>query len=165
MTARPLRTALGIAALAGAVALAVWWIGRPAPLPDAALTRQDARTLAGDIMSPFCPGRTLATCPSPAAADVRVEIERRLTAGESRSAIEEDLIRRFGEDMRGAPKAEGVSLLLWIVPGVFGVTFVGVLAVMLKRRHATTAAVSPAAPSPLPDDVRQRVDDELSELD
>lgn len=163
MTSRPLRIAIGIIAIAGVVALAVWWIGRPAPLPEAAITRQDARAVAGDIMSPFCPGRTLATCPSPAAADVRVEIERRLTAGESRASIEDDLVRRFGEDMRGAPKPQGVSLLLWIVPGLFGVTFVAGMAVMLRRRRASAAQA--AAPEVFPAGVEARLDEELADLD
>jgi len=69
------------------------------------------------IMSPFCPGLTLAACPSPAAEHLRTEIKTRMAAGESSDAIERDLITRYGERVRAMPPA-GDALPLGIGRGL-----------------------------------------------
>ena len=42
--------------------------------------------VANELMSPFCPGRTLADCPSPDAASLRMWIAVQAAAGRSRGA-------------------------------------------------------------------------------
>jgi cytochrome c-type biogenesis protein CcmH/NrfF len=76
--------------------------------------------LGNELMSPFCPGRTLADCPSPDAASLRMWIAVQAAAGRSRADIEEELYARYGEMIRGAPKAEGIGLTAyWIPAAVF----------------------------------------------
>ncbi len=81
----------------------------------AATEMEEARTaysISRDLMSPFCPGRTLADCPSPDAAAVRVEILEQIRAGVPPETVRRDLERRFGETVKGIPK----SLVGWLVP-------------------------------------------------
>ena len=81
----------------------------------AATQTEEARTaysISRDLMSPFCPGRTLADCPSPDAAAVRVEILERIREGVPPETVRRDLERRFGETVKGIPK----SLVGWLVP-------------------------------------------------
>jgi cytochrome c-type biogenesis protein CcmH/NrfF len=66
-----------------------------------------AYAMAHDIMSPFCPGRTLAACPSPQADQLRQWILFQAAAGQSEEQVEEMLFERFGDVLLSAPKAEG----------------------------------------------------------
>ncbi|HEX9727096.1 MAG TPA: cytochrome c-type biogenesis protein CcmH [Gemmatimonadales bacterium] len=72
----------------------------------------EANKLLGTLMSPFCPGLTLANCPSAYAETLRVSVRGRLDAGEEPDSIVESLVAAFGEGMRGAPRAAGLGLVL-----------------------------------------------------
>ena len=75
-----------------------------------------ATQLLGTVMSPFCPGLTLANCPSVYAETLRVSVRARLDAGEEPDSIVESLVAAFGEEIRGAPRARGLGLVLWALP-------------------------------------------------
>ncbi|MEQ1760911.1 MAG: cytochrome c-type biogenesis protein CcmH [Vicinamibacterales bacterium] len=132
-----------------------------------ATARQQAFTLAGQLMSPFCPGLLLSSCQSQGAHDLKDEITRRLEAGEPQEAIVADLVRRFGPGIRGAPEMQGVGLVAWLGPAVIGGIGVVVLSVALKRftRRTTAANGNDTAPSDATPALSARVDRELDELD
>lgn len=56
--------------------------------------------LSHDLMSPYCPGRTIATCPSPQARKLEREIQAKAEAGMTRKEIEAELVARF-PDIQG----------------------------------------------------------------
>jgi cytochrome c-type biogenesis protein CcmH/NrfF len=89
--------------------------------------------IAHDLMSPYCPGRTLATCPSPQAAELVQWIVMQEAAGATQDQVIEMLIERFGEDILGAPKAEGITLWAYIMP-VLGFAIGGAVAFLVLRR-------------------------------
>jgi cytochrome c-type biogenesis protein CcmH/NrfF len=104
--------------------------------PAGSETAQDeswAYALAHELMSPYCPGRTLAECPSPQADELRLWILERARAGASRAEVEEELYRNFGDQLRQAPRAEGIGLIAYAVPGVFVVAGAVLLGVFLRR--------------------------------
>jgi len=113
--------------------------------------------IAHDLMSPYCPGRTLATCPSPQAAELVQWIVMQEAAGVTQEQVIEMLIERFGEDILGAPKAEGITLWAYIMPVlVFAIGFVVALFVLwrlvgggrsLGLETATSGGGSMAVPS------------------
>lgn len=107
-----------------------------------------ARDLSGELMSPFCPGRTLADCPSPDAAHLRRQIEARLEAGESTEAIVAAFTEQYGEALLAAPPRSGWGMVAWVVPGL-AVCTAGALLVLWLRRHRAAPAgpPSPAAPA------------------
>lgn len=116
------------------------------------------------VMSPYCPGRVLATCPSGAAETLRQEVRRDLEAGKSPEAIEAGLYQRFGESIRGLPRTDGLGLLAWVIPAaVFTLTGIW-LVVWLRRPHrgdgASDDLKAPAA-SPA---ILERLEDELADL-
>ena len=84
-------------------------------------------------MSPFCPGRTLAECPSPQADELRLWILEQARAGATREEVEAELLRSFGDKLRQAPRAEGIGLLAYGVPGVFLLAGGALLVVFLRR--------------------------------
>ncbi len=77
---------------------------RAAP-PSSDVTQ--ANKLLGTLMSPFCPGLTLANCPSVYAETLRVSVRERLDAGQAPDSIVESLVAAFGEGIRGAPRPQG----------------------------------------------------------
>jgi cytochrome c-type biogenesis protein CcmH len=110
-------------------------------------------------MSPFCDGVTLHDCGSRAAIELRDQIEAWAADGWSRDRIMNELVARYGEDVRGAPPIGGRGFLAWALP-VVAVVGGGLIAWRLavrfsKRPHPgeTDAAIS--------DDDRRRLDAEL----
>jgi cytochrome c-type biogenesis protein CcmH/NrfF len=79
--------------------------------PEVTRARQ-ANEMSRDLMSPFCPGRTLADCSSPDAAAVRQEIREALAVGEQPDAIRTRIEARFGDHVVGVPR----QLLGWLLP-------------------------------------------------
>ncbi|HVH19931.1 MAG TPA: cytochrome c-type biogenesis protein CcmH [Myxococcota bacterium] len=123
-----------------------------------------AYELAAELMSPFCPGRTLADCPSPNAASIRMWIVVQAASGRTRDDVQAELYERYGDVMRPAPRAEGFGLTAYLVP--IGAFAAGGLLVALVLRRMTRRGAAPAqavaAPRPLDPELERRVDEELA---
>jgi cytochrome c-type biogenesis protein CcmH/NrfF len=100
---------------------------------------QWAYELAHNLMSPYCPGRTLSDCPSPQADELRLWILEQARAGAPREEVEAELLRSFGDQLRQAPRAEGIGLVAYAVPAAFLLAG-GVLLVAFLRRSAGAPA-------------------------
>ena len=114
--------------------------------PDAHAARV-ATDVSHVILSPFCPGKTLAMCPSPAAAEVRMEIQEMAESGMEPEAIKNAVIAQHGEEFRiiQPPWTDDVGLL-----GLLGIGLVlAVFAVVIitRRRASATVEPEPAAPA------------------
>lgn len=135
-------TVAGLAGLAGfAAALAAALLLAWAPAPAVAAEPESwGYDLSHDLMSPFCPGRTLATCPSPQASELVQWIVMQEAAGASREQVVEMLIERYGEEILGAPPAEGITLWAYVVP-VLGFLVGGGLAFLVLRRIVASGPV------------------------
>ncbi len=97
-----------------------------------------AYALGGDLMSPFCPGRTLTDCPSPNAAAWREEIRAWVDAGVSDAEIRARLQARIPEtDLSAVPRGP----LGWVLPGLILLAGLGILTAALRR--VTRAAGEP----------------------
>ncbi len=68
-----------------------------------------ASELSQDLMSPYCPGRTIASCPSPNARKLEAFMLAEAKAGKGRAEIEGELVKRF-PDIQGYV---GRPELLW----------------------------------------------------
>lgn len=139
---------LAVAAALGAVLLA--WT--PAAVAQGASPSEApawAYQLPHDLMSPFCPGRTLAECPSPQADELRLWILTQAAAGASEAEVEESLIDRFGEQILGAPRAEGWGLAAYLLP-LGGFVLGGFVVFWVLRRLSSPAATGEDAPEAAP---------------
>jgi cytochrome c-type biogenesis protein CcmH/NrfF len=122
--------------------------------------------LSHEIMSPFCPGLTLAACPSPAALELRTEVRDRFAAGESRESITQDLLGRYGLEIQGTPPASGLGLVVWLLPLVVAGSLVAAVRSVLGRRAAAVPTVSTTEADPAHDARwRDRLDEELEQLE
>jgi copper(I)-binding protein len=83
-------------------------IGVALPAPLGALYR--------DLMSPYCPGLSLASCPSPQADSLRKAIAVRFNDGESVGAITESLVEHYGPSIRGSPTMDGFGAAAFLAP-------------------------------------------------
>lgn len=93
------------------------------------------REISQEVLSPYCPGKTLAMCPSGQAGDVRREIQAMASTGMEKEEIKETLIGRFGEEFRmnDAPAEDNYKLFGAIVVG-FGLSITAVTLMARRRR-------------------------------
>jgi cytochrome c-type biogenesis protein CcmH/NrfF len=128
-----------------------------------------AYAMAHDLMSPFCPGRTLAECPSPQAEELRFWILTQAAAGASQDEIQANLYDRFGDVLRSAPEAKGMGLMAYLLPVGGALAGIAVLGLALRRitsagrapERASEAARPPAAASD--DAIALEVDREIAQ--
>ena len=86
-----------------------------------AAERPWSEELERNLMSPYCPGRSLTECPSPQATELRLWIQAQERAGVPREQVEARLFQEFGDTLRHGPRAEGwglVVLISRITPGL-----------------------------------------------
>ncbi|MBK7826753.1 cytochrome c-type biogenesis protein CcmH [Nannocystis sp.] len=114
----------------------------PAKGSDPAQAEALATELSHDLMSPYCPGRTIATCPSPQARKLESHILEQAQQGKSRVEIEAALAERF-PDIRGyigRPEIiYGTALLALIA--IVGLVLVGRRWVRQTRARAAVGSV------------------------
>jgi len=138
--------------------------------PDAnAETESWGYSLAHELMSPYCPGRTLAACTSGQAAELRQWILLQEAAGASREEVVSVLEQRFGDVIRSSPEPEGWGLAAWLLPGAVlllgALVVVGVLRGMVAKPARELSEAS-RVPSPLPPTggLAPRTDAEIARL-
>src|SRR5215475_11520385 len=100
---------------------------------------QQWQDVAGDLMSPACPGRTLLNCTSSQAEQWRELIRQKLTKGESKEQILQYFVDISGEAILAAPPKKGFALTAWLLP-LFVVVNGAVLIIALTRRWAQRRA-------------------------
>jgi cytochrome c-type biogenesis protein CcmH/NrfF len=151
---------------------AAWSQPPPAPAPVAAApagspdeaAAAEARVLFREVMSPFCPGLTLADCPSPNAFTMRGDIERRLKAGESRETVLAELVQSYGTQVLADPSGTPIGSIVWGVP--FAISLLAAIGLAFFLRRATRAhGQEPTAAPAESAQLRSRVDDELAAMD
>lgn len=143
-----------------------------------------AQHLSRTIMSPFCPGRTLDSCPSPNATRWREDIRDMVAQGMSNEQIRQALKQRTDQDLTGAPSTALDSVLPVIVAVLALLLLVLLLRALVSRKgpasperasSAATDATAPPPPQPgasTADErgasarrLDERLDQELAELD
>ena len=150
------RPRLAALLVGGALLVSTAAVSNAAPEDDLERSRS-AHRLATELMSPFCPGRTLSDCPSPNAAAVREEIRAWIDAGEQPDVIRARLEARFGERVIGVPR----TAWGWGLPIAALVLGLGILAYGLRRLLADAGADSgdPIDPA-LEAELRRELEDE-----
>ncbi len=120
-----------------------------------------AYALPNELMSPFCPGRTLADCSSPQAASLRMWITVQAAAGRTRSDVEGELMERYGDVLRPAPRATGFGIAAYAFPVIAFLAGGVVVFVFLRRQTRSGAKATPVA-APMDPDLERAIDEELA---
>ncbi|MBW2291360.1 MAG: cytochrome c-type biogenesis protein CcmH [Deltaproteobacteria bacterium] len=121
---------ISLALIAGVMLVWGGWAGEASAIEDAPAW---SYAMAHDLMSPFCPGRTLAECPSPQATELRFWILTQAAAGASETEVNAMLTDRFGDVLLAAPRAEGWGLSAYVIPIAFFVIGGPVVVLIIRR--------------------------------
>ncbi|MFO7561816.1 MAG: cytochrome c-type biogenesis protein CcmH [Enhygromyxa sp.] len=137
------------------------------PTPEDLQAESLARDIAADMPSPYCPGRSIASCPSQPARELEDDILTLAQQGKDREQIETILVQRFGEEKMG--KAHQTEIIVAIILAAV-LALVAIIVMARKWLRPTPAATNPRLedPSPLAKvsaDELDRLEDELDELD
>ncbi len=122
-----------------------------------------AYELAEYLMSPFCPGRTISDCPSPQAKSLKMWMIVQEAAGRSREDVERELIERYGEGLRPAPRTDGFGVTAYAFPIVAFLAGGVFVAIYLRRQtHSARLLARPAQTlGPLDPELEKMIDEEL----
>jgi cytochrome c-type biogenesis protein CcmH len=137
------------------------------PLQATDLERE-ARELEAALIAPCCFSQQVSVHHSPAADEVRVDIRRRLAAGETRDQILAAYVAQHGKRILAVPPAEGFDRLLHVLPPIGLLLTAGLLALVFRRfsaARATEPAPARAADQVQDERYRETLDDELRDLD
>jgi cytochrome c-type biogenesis protein CcmH/NrfF len=118
-----------------------------------------------ELMSPFCPGRSLADCPSPQADSLRMWILTQEAAGRTRADVEDELYQQFGDVILAAPRAEGFGITAYAIPVVVfigGGLLVGLFLWRQTRGRSEPPRDPVQATVPLDPEMVERIERELS---
>jgi cytochrome c-type biogenesis protein CcmH/NrfF len=143
------------------------------PTPEDLQAESLTRDIAAEMPSPYCPGRSIASCPTEAARELEDDILGLAKQGKDREQIEAVLVNRFGEEkmgkaqenvllvaiILGAVLALGAIVLMarkWLRPGP-GAMAAGVAGIGTAGGVGTLAGASP--------NELDRLEDELDEID
>lgn len=113
------------------------------------------------LRSPVTPFHTVDMCPSVPA--LRDTIRVAAAEGMSTEQIVEDVIARYGEEVRLLPKRSGVGLLAWIATPLLLLAGAGLVVLRLRRGQAALAAEPPVEQAELSDEDRTRLAAAMSE--
>lgn len=146
--------------LMAVVAIAVAALASIAAAQQPGMVDDEARQIYMELMSPFCPGLSLAACQSGKAAELREEIRERLAAGETKQEIIDSIVERYGEQVLATPKNEGFGRFAWFAP--IGVGLFGLFLVVILLRYFARARASRSGESPEIDPaMRERIEREI----
>jgi len=74
--------------------------------------------IAGEVRCPVCDGETAAQSSAAASVEIRAQIRQELQAGEDSDQILAGLVRSYGSGILEKPEANGLGLVVWVVPVV-----------------------------------------------
>jgi cytochrome c-type biogenesis protein CcmH len=120
--------------------------------------------LEGEVMCPTCK-TTLDQSTAPIADRIRQFISARITAGDTKSQIEQKLVDQFGPSALATPSKHGFNLLVWVLPFV-GIGLGALALGRLAWRWSRARGPGPAGRTPrLDPELDRRVDEELARFD
>ncbi len=156
------RGAAGPGRMALLLALAAAALAPAAPAAEGSAAGDSwSYELAGELMSPFCPGRALPDCPSRQAESLVSWISAQEEAGRSQAEVEAELVERYGESILAAPPARGLGLVAYAVPALAFVAGGALLAVYLLRQGRGPGGAAPGGAVKDPE-LERLVDAELA---
>jgi cytochrome c-type biogenesis protein CcmH len=146
---------VGIGVLVFLVALSeTGWAGTPA----------GAKALESRLYAPCCYGGTLDIHESDLARSLREEIASRLAGGESSDAIQNDFVVRYGDKVLAA-RSDLPNRTMGLGLGLAAIVAAAGLIVVVRRWTRRTQTDDSARGNSARDELDERIDAELSDLD
>lgn len=145
-----IRRGLLLAAAVAVLVLAAAFVLAPGAFAgDKALKPSD---VTDDIICPCDCGEVLTGCICELGVEMKGVVEKSLKEGKTKEQITAAFVAKYGEVVRGAPKAKGFNLIVWVAPFLATVVGMAVALLVLRRwtarRQALQAAGSAGAGAP-----------------
>ena len=113
----------------------------PATRSDSAL-EATTTALASELRCPVCQGNSIQDSPSELAQQMRDLIRDQLRAGKTPDEVRAYFVDKYGEWILLSPKAEGLNLIVYVVP-LIAVLVGGLVVWRTVRRWTTTPQAQP----------------------
>lgn len=102
------------------------------PLEDPALEARATR-LASELRCPVCQGLSIHDSPSPLAQQMKDLIRSQVLEGRSDEEIRAYFVSKYGEWVLLEPKAEGLNLMVYLLPAVALLGGAGLIILAVRR--------------------------------
>lgn len=138
MTRARVRLLVAAALVAGTLAVA--------SAQSKAVSEETVHEVASRLRCVVCQNLSVADSPSEMAGQMRAIIRERLAAGESPDEVQRYFVQRYGEWILLSPPRRGFNLLVWVLPFVFVIAGLAVVAILVRqwtRRPRATAESVP----------------------
>ncbi len=104
--------------------------------PEEEVLQKTARELYERIMCPICSGQTIAQSNSETSRQMRDLVLKKLRQGETKEAILQYFVSRYGERIMTKPNKKGLNIILWFFPFVL-IALTAIVICLLIRRWST----------------------------
>ncbi|MGE3620461.1 MAG: cytochrome c-type biogenesis protein CcmH [Acidimicrobiia bacterium] len=119
-------------------------------------TREERiRAVAETIRCPACAGQSVADSDTPASRNIRTDIARRISEGESDDQIRAAIADRFTDVVLLEPGRSGLAGAVWAIPVLALVVALAGLAAVFARWRRTPVVTASAQDRTLVDDARR----------
>ncbi len=89
-----------------------------------------AQEIYYETLSPFCPGRALADCPTEQAREVKTQMLNDLRTGKSKQEVVDSFLQKYGQHLNSMPGFSGLNLFVWLLPAL--IIIIGIIVVLKK---------------------------------
>ncbi|AYH42035.1 cytochrome C biogenesis protein [Azoarcus sp. DN11] len=112
--------------------------GEAAPVTNDPALEERVMRLAHDLRCLVCQNQSIAESNAPLAVDLRDQVREQFLAGKDEAAVVDYLVARYGDFVLYLPPFKGITLLLWLGPGLLLVAGAGWLVWRLRSRVRET---------------------------
>ncbi len=145
--------------------IVAWSIAAPAARAQGPNIDDEVNRIAKTLYCPVCPNTPLDVCSTQACVQWRAMIKEKLTQGQTEQQIRDYFVAQYGQQVLGAPPAQGFNWLAYILPVVgiiLGVVIAwAVLRQWLVRQDRERGAQ--AEPPAIPKEYADRIEKDLKE--
>jgi cytochrome c-type biogenesis protein CcmH len=124
---------------------------------------REARELEARLIAPCCFSQQVSIHHSAAAEEVRQDIRRRLTGGETEDQVLQAYVARYGKRILAEPPAEGFDTLLHSLPPLGLVLTAALIVAIVRRFTIRGSSEAPPAAESASAAIEKRYGDELDE--
>lgn len=109
-------------------------------IPEDFKTERELMSLYRSLWSPFCPGRSLADCPSGDAENLKKEIKILFLEGKPKQEIVQEINRKYNDEILAYPERWPHHLLSSAPLLLFGLIFLVLAFAILKKLVKSTSS-------------------------
>lgn len=122
------------------------------------------RELEYEIMAPCCYGSTVGDHDSPAAKQVKAQIGQLISEGKTREEIMDMYVAIYGERILASPRAQGFNVMAYVMPPLFLLMGGLLLVYAINQMKNSGPPAAPTKRKSYSDEVFQKIEKEMQEL-